>query len=424
MDDVFDGLIEVSSSTSSDDEVERYIRNSQNRESIIPAEFSVDGLIAEREREKETGFHDVSPLEEPKIPAKNFEEDFPELDLKSAPLSLEIGPDDTIYKDYDTHFPLEVLQYLMTPPESIAIIPVAEDSWIHYVARHHPEKIELDEIVICSLINGLAETGNPIFGETLVHLMRYIQFPLHFPVLIDLFHKVLRRDEELIVYVLMFFHVGVIADVEYYLNDIFLIHFGSLMSSCVIKHRDFFRTNEARLESMKPNLAGMGGVEMANALAGILFRAPPACLAQVLSYLQIDHTNAEFLRVMYMQVMQLYGHIEDEVPMTKEEIFGRLFFVVDMMKELIDSNVSEGLLAASAILALTERVLVASTFLNQVSEQDIEILMPKLQLTLKQTDTLHFTSIKEQIHLTRTQIETVAQELPDVCRERGQCCVA
>ena len=79
------------------------------------------------------------------------------------------------------------------------------------------------------------------------------------------------------------------------------------------------------------------------------------------------------------------------------------------IKTMCESHSKEDLLKVSVLLALTERVIVASFKKKDINIQIIEHISRSLRLILQNSAINEMTLLKEQIHITRTQAELINQ---------------
>ena len=75
------------------------------------------------------------------------------------------------------------------------------------------------------------------------------------------------------------------------------------------------------------------------------------------------------------------------------------------LKNLCESMDDDDVLKASTIIALAERAVVTSIQLGIITSEIIEFMIKQLKFSISSSDPGILTSIKEQIHVTRTQLE-------------------
>ena len=84
-----------------------------------------------------------------------------------------------------------------------------------------------------------------------------------------------------------------------------------------------------------------------------------------------------------------------------------MIFLAPHLKELIDSKDEVQLLRSSAILSLIEQIIVAAKLLNLISRDQAKSLCKSLKFNLLCENGTYLFLLKEQLHITLTQIEYI-----------------
>jgi hypothetical protein len=79
------------------------------------------------------------------------------------------------------------------------------------------------------------------------------------------------------------------------------------------------------------------------------------------------------------------------------------------VKELCQADDDAALVKASAVVALAEKGIAAAVRLRIADKQTIKHLARALKFTFPQSDLGVMTALKEQVHVTRAQIEMLEQ---------------
>ena len=358
-------------------------------------DFSIDSLIATREHERLSKPENFLPRKKP-VGENQEAADVPEL-----PETPAGEADGTIYAKCDCHFPASIFDKIEAGVKPSSFYCIEKGDFVHLLAKLHPTRVYVDDRVIYGLLQGLIESGDCIFGETLLQLYPHLRVKLSFSCLVYFLRMLLERDESLAVYMLMLFDPAIVENGECCGVGCFLVHFGALLSSRIVGHREFFLTEDVR--QMVLICANM---EMVTVLVDILAECPIQCVAGVIQHLPLLKETAPVLRDVYLETLMRLSGVKCSKP---GSVFDMIVDVCKMMKGMIETRNPHMVLRVSAELALIEKVVAASVVMGEVTRADVGSVVRSLRFAVSRSIS-EFTSICEQVQATRTQIGLIADE--------------
>ena len=128
---------------------------------------------------------------------------------------------------------------------------------------------------------------------------------------------------------------------------------------------------------------------------------PVRNLSLLASMLPLDGIGAQ---IMFVTAIKLcYDLMKLDVP--SNVTFDGLVKVIGHLKQLCQSSDDDDLFAASAIMALSERAFLAGIKLKIVTKEAAQIFAETLKFSFSNSDAAVLTELKEQVHVTRTQVD-------------------
>ena len=140
---------------------------------------------------------------------------------------------------------------------------------------------------------------------------------------------------------------------------------------------------------------------------------PIEMISSIVSYYPIDGQGAYLIHNFSIKIIfRLFGleFSEDDESLNIEHLANEIYRI----QFLCNSDNDEDLKRASAVVALTERAVVSALhFTTTIPKEIITKKIHSLQFSIKKTDLGLLTNLKEQIHFTRSQLETISQHVFD-----------
>jgi hypothetical protein len=146
-------------------------------------------------------------------------------------------------------------------------------------------------------------------------------------------------------------------------------------------------------------------VWLAEQCCDVALELPLQSVALWIGAFPMDGCGAKILYGLGTRFCQmLLGLNPDGIP-AMEQFAGSL----SQLKVLCEAGNDGNFLKASALLAVIEKVVVVSIRLRMVNRRTIQAIVGKLKFSFSHSDIGHMTRLKEQLHVTRTQIEMLSE---------------
>lgn len=191
--------------------------------------------------------------------------------------------------------------------------------------------------------------------------------------------------------------------------EIFLLFFAMICTSEIIEHKLFPNV----LHQMRSCLVDVDfDLSQVNYIIKIMtdffLNVPIEAISSVASFYPMDGIGALLLNGFSIRmILRFFGlsFNNDDHNLNMEIIANELYRI----QSLCESDDDENLQKASAVLVLAERALVSAMRITNVPNGVILKMIHSLRFSVKKTDLGLLTRLKEQIHFTRTQFETLSQ---------------
>ena len=179
-----------------------------------------------------------------------------------------------------------------------------------------------------------------------------------------------------------------------------LLYTSIIMCTHIVRHPHFFILVE-NFQLLAPNF------DIIQDMHSIIFGSQIQSIGNLVTYIRITKNTADFFIVLYTSLVNsLFGN-ETEIITNLSEILDFLIVLTPHLKDLIDSNDEDQLLRSSAILSLIEQIVVASKLLNLITHEQAALLCKSLKFNLMCENGTYLFLLKEQLHITLTQIEYI-----------------
>jgi hypothetical protein len=188
-------------------------------------------------------------------------------------------------------------------------------------------------------------------------------------------------------------------------SDILLLHFAAILCPTISEHPEYgMAVRQLRASLLAPDfLCDDAVAEVAEKCCQLAVTVPVQNLSLWISMFPLEGWGAELLfRVAMSVCMHLMeqpggGSIEDFVD------------ALGNVKTLCESPSDADLVKASAVLALAEKVLITGMKLKRVDKKLMKVMAKNLKFSFTASDMSVLTALKEQVHVTRTQVEMLCQ---------------
>ena len=396
--------ISTSGESSSDDEPEltAMLRGS---EPTVTEDFSIDGLLAARDHD-----HDHY---QPKFSAPGSEADGPGSDFH-APIEFNNfeSRDASVFEFSQGNLPFRVFGVIerKDPPEPICFPRMKEWQWV--ALKTDIASIDVSSTLLFSMIQELILVRSMEIGRMIIKFGEIM--PEH-SICYNIWFRCVKEAMFSAIDV-----VGFILGLSFYENfdftdeedeaaakaEIIMLHFSVLLCPPATKSPAYvyaFRALRANL--MSAGFSPEETSDLAHACYSLTLDVPVKNLSLLASMLPMDGIGPH---IMFETASRLcYDLMKLETP--EEVTFEGLAKAMVHLKPLCLSSDDDDLFAASAVMALCERAFVAALKLNIVNKRVAQRFAESLKFSFGNTDAAVLTELKEQVHVTRTQIDLFIQ---------------
>ncbi|OHS93537.1 hypothetical protein TRFO_11753 [Tritrichomonas foetus] len=371
------------------------------RSQKIPDNMTIDNLIKDREEEiKDSVLEDAfnNPIS-PKIEILRKE-------LQICKLPDFDFIDESIFNPVNLPFPVCIFDYLKTQP---AEPPNTRDFFegIFYFDNI----IDATDQVVYSLLDNLVQTKHERSGKFIIDIIDkdFSIYPLlKLEHVLFYYKKIITECPEKL-YIFPAF-VCTSSKFEVFPNvkdDLLLLQIAALISSSITTHSTFHQlVQRFKYESIN--------LELLDPLIKIVVNSKIQVIANLTTYFPVTKITNEFIYRFFIILIFHLLEIEEEPPLKYNLIIDSLISLVPCIKKLIDSGETIQLFKASAILTLLERIIVTGNLTNQLFYQQMKALAKSMKMNLMYEDAINLASLKEQLHVTRVQIEYLSKEVTDI----------
>ena len=387
--------------------------------------FSIDNLLQDRE----TDTNDDNNM----LFSPNTEETEILEDLKGY-LNNSIF-DVSIFTQNETHYPPLFFQFF-PPPGDFSFDRISINHSIHKLVQISPKIVEITPQFLFSILFSFIEEKNSIFEDTLLNLLSCIQpGSIILEQWLSIFNHFAQLHDSYLIYPLL-----IANPINFETADIrlFYAYFTSLFCSSVTQHPQFFR-----FLSYFPTLFNLLSVLPfeGEAIHGLSLAAINALsqshLSIISSIIQIPFHPfiINFLSHFYMCLLDYlfnthYIDISSDLSSFLNHITQENFLMI-LSNNSPDTNQNENenqndnssgnnndgnnnhenFLRFSAVLVLIEKSVSIGIFTKSIHNITVKNITNALQLTIKTEDQSNLTGLKEQLHITKINLEMLREEI-------------
>ena len=396
-------LFEISSS---DSDIDNILAMTRSKSRSISSDNTVDSLVDIRQKENEEN-EDLSS-ETPE------EKEIKSIKDKNKSLLLEKPSiDGSIFTGENTSFPKNFYTLIVLEEGSQALdLDTLDplDDWFYSAALQFSQLIPVTADLVYRLLFSLSKTGDDINGKVLFKLIDY--FPEHFlefPKVYQLFKLIMKKDEKLGIYPLILLRAKFFSDYSLNLLDFAILLVGGLLSSYISSNPLFYIIPNLLIDALSDTeVTPKDMMELAQDISSGIKDLPLETTGALVSFLPMDEKCCDFSINIGFSLLSLYLKCE-----FKGKTFNKIKKLINnihCIKELCETEDPKNVQIASAAIALTERVVVLSTKFKGVDKKQIDRVIKELQMSLYGKRSTDYTSIKEQLHLTRVHLENISRD--------------
>jgi len=397
-------VFHISETSSDSDDDLRAIINGKKAD--VPEDCTLDSLLATRETDI---FIHHPVVESPDESSDDAQSDF----VPPVTIGPMLSRDASIFDLPEGAFPMIVLSFLADcqPPDppSYAKLPEWTRKFIEVSTDLYPKSAD----TLFALISELIETESPELQSLLI---RYgAQFPsqsIPYRIWHSFALKAINKNICSLVGLLSVanydsFSFKTESDQRMARTDLILLHLSSIFCPKISMHSDYSHVIPQLVNFLKRDIfddeiwIGEVTTKFCNLATEIRIRN----WSLWISMFPLEGFGSRFLLETGTRLcLWLFDStLRDSVSIPE------FVEALDRIKGLCESSDNEDLEKASAALALAEKVLIAAIRLRQVDKKTVKIMAKKLKFSFAVSDMSMMTALKEQVHVTRTQVENLSQ---------------
>ena len=370
-----------------------------------PEKYSIDELIKQREKEKaeESIIKNVGISDSDDLITNRF------IDFKKELSIEEISDftfiDESIYFPEETKFENNVFSLLNNKPCDLGIKMNIDPSLLKLAACL--SNIENCEGLIFSLLYLLWKTKDEEYGKSLLQVVKENSFCLNFEYYLYLFKKIAEEcNEQYLIYPAILCSANNFAYCNNLESDIYLLQFALLSASSITSHNEFYHLLQ-NISFNKLEFRTITNIQSFLLNNGIDIKI----ISRIVSFIKITKDNAENIIGLYKGLINVFLNPDNLLLYTLKSDIDFLVSAICHLKEFINSNSKTLLLQASAILSLVERIFIASIIMNKITSTSAKKLIRSLETKLAYDNSINLVALKEQLHMTRVQIDAISQKM-------------
>ncbi|OHS95808.1 hypothetical protein TRFO_38055 [Tritrichomonas foetus] len=400
---MIDNLIaEIEESESEDDKKE--MSKSQNAE--LPTELSIDCLLLSRKNQPRV-HRSLS------FPASAEEDKEEGEKLFQEPMELGVYKllDGNIFKSRDYHFSDRFFEILHIEIPDEILSPCELPPGLKATIQYHPDLLNITPNYLFAYAHYIT-VNNILDSDLILYRLSQILEPssLSYKLWREYFVYALKNSYNAVFSLFsicnfFLFKFDSEEDSDRARYEVYLLYFSMISCTDFIHHRQF----SSILHQIRSCLIDADfDQSQVNYVVGIMcdiaFEVPIEMIASIVSYFPLDGVGSILINHFSIKMIFSFFGLDDpdlNIDNLAQEIY--------RIKAFCESEDEELLKTASAVLALSERALISSFRLTHVKGTTVSQMIHALRFSLQNTDPGMLTLLKEQIHFTRTQFETLIQ---------------
>jgi hypothetical protein len=399
------------SASASDDDLPSIFRPTGTNS--VPADCSIDQLLKSRQNEiaRVPGIRRL--LESPEL-----SDDEPEIPQFQDPIDLTptLSRDASIFDFTESCFQTSVLELIHPPSNYERPACPRLPSWQLKTVELYPDQAPHSASILLSLLQEVFITRSRPLRHTIVNYARSLpRHSVSFSIWISLVVESINADPMRLICLLAIaafdlFQYESDPDIAY--RDIIVLYFAAILCPQVSTRSTFHLAVRQLRDNLTSEVLTDDAISnLISDCSELVFDAATENISLLLSVFPLDGKGAQ---IMFAIGGRLALNLLGAEPPSRPT-FEEFTVVLADIKKLIQSSDDADLMKFGVVLALTEKIVVAGMRLKVVNRRGLEQIAKDLKFSFASSDAGEMTTLKEQVHVTRMQIEMLLQSvaIPD-----------
>ena len=382
-----------------------------NSQVEIPDEFSIDRLLETRKTEL-SNIHLSSPV---KCDSSDSTTEEPEF---KAPINITkyVPRDASTFEFSQGNFPFRIFEILECPEVAPThCLPILKQ-WEWLALKFNCDSVLPNATLFFSLIQELLLKKSDEVG--LIFLEYAESFPdnsiLEFNMWFDFVREAMHSSVQSVVYLLAVADINLFKfdndkDKNDALDRIILLNISAMICPAISENNMYGLVLTRLRETLKTNQFSEKQINFyVETCFDLVLDIPISNISLIVSKFPLEGSGIDI--IYYFTIRIALFLLTDEFELNEEDQnIEKLTNEIKNLKQLCESPNDEDIIKASAVIALYERTVVTGIKRGSVNDELIESAIRNFKFSINSSDPGILTALKEQIHITRTQFETLHQ---------------
>ena len=360
--------------------------------------ISIDDLLEEREREsKEQSEYEGNQSDGGLSESSSVEFFVPPFKIEKLP-----DNDPSIFDFHDFSFPMEIFDKMHYSHNDVDITIPPVEEWKVLALENFEDFVPYDPLFFFSLIIRAIELKTPESGLLIIKYSSKIQKnSIDFTYFVHCIRLCAEKVPEMLCFLLgsvttKSFIVKSEEETKDIHFDLILLHCAAILTSKAINNPlAFYMIDQLRTLLLSTILESPVIEELGDILVSICFSMECEVLSQVTTYFPLTGSGSDLM--IYFGLHMISGMMESEYPPTIEWL--------PKTMEGLKNKCAQTPLIASGVASVVHMVVAAAIKSGEIDQETIQGIIEAMKFNIPCTDIAMLTMLKEQLQVTRTQID-------------------
>lgn len=392
-----------------EEEEEDYSDSKHTKAIEIPDELSIDRLLETRKTEI-SNFQINSPT---KDDTSDFSSEEPEFKPPMA-VTKYVPRDGSTFEFSQGNFPFRIFEILECPEiASTHCIPMIKE-WEWLSLKYNSDSVLPNATLLFSLIQELILKKSDEVGKVFIEYLSLFpknsieEFDTWFDFVREAMHSSVQSVAYLLAIDFSLFNFQSDDDRENALDKTILLNISAMICPAISENNMYGLTLYRLRETLKSNTFSEKQIKYyIDTSIDLVLDIPISNISLIVSKFPLEGSGVDIIYNFTVQ-MALYFLLNEQLAIENPTI-DDLAKEIKNLKSLCESSNDDDIIKASSVLALSERAVVTGIKLGYVKDAVFQLMIRNMKFSINSSDPGVLTSLKEQIHMTRTQFETLYQ---------------